>query len=70
MEPLEHIAGIGAAVIGCFASLLSSLMGMIVGRFFDGTTLPLAIGFTILGLLTAAVMYWADKSSEKNKMLP
>jgi len=64
MEPLSHIAGVGAAVIGSFAILLSSFMGMIVGRFFNGTTLPLAIGFVILGMLTAAAMYWADKSSE------
>ncbi len=64
MEPLAHIAGVGAAVIGSFAILLSSFMGMIVGRFFNGTTLPLAIGFVILGMLTAAAMYWADKSSE------
>jgi DHA1 family bicyclomycin/chloramphenicol resistance-like MFS transporter len=64
MEPLAHIAGVGAAVIGSFAILLSSFMGMMVGRFFNGTTLPLAIGFVILGILTAAAMYWADKSSE------
>ena len=60
MEPLSHIAGIGAAVIGCLASLISSLTGMVVGRYFDGTTLPLAVGFVLLGILTAAAMYWAD----------
>jgi DHA1 family bicyclomycin/chloramphenicol resistance-like MFS transporter len=64
MEPLAHIAGVGAAVIGSFSILLSSFMGMIVGRFFNGTTLPLAIGFAILGMLTAVSMHWADKTSE------
>ncbi len=62
MEPLAHIAGVGAAVIGCLASLLSSVLGMIVGRCFDGTTLPLAIGFVICGILTATFMYWAEQN--------
>ncbi|MCG8689256.1 MAG: multidrug effflux MFS transporter [Desulfobacterales bacterium] len=66
MEPLAHVAGVGAALIGSVASLLSSFMGMIVGRFFDGTTTPLAIGFVILGLLTATAMYWADWSPKKD----
>lgn len=65
MEPLAHIAGVGSAVIGCFASLLSSLMGMIVGQFFNGTTVPLALGFVILGVLTAAAMYWADGPAKR-----
>lgn len=65
MEPLAHIADVGAAVIGCLASLLSSVLGMIVGRCFDGTTLPLAIGFVFCGMLTATFMYWADKKSER-----
>lgn len=63
MEPLAHIAGVGAAVIGCLAGLMSSFLGMMVGRLFNGTTLPLAIGFTLMGILTAAAMYWADRSS-------
>jgi len=63
MEPLAHIAGVGAAVIGCLASLLSSVLGMVVGRCFDGTTLPLAIGFVLCGILTATAMFWADKQS-------
>lgn len=62
MEPLSHIAGVGAAVVGCLASLLASLMGMIVGRFFDGTTIPLAAGCVILGILTATAMVWADRN--------
>lgn len=65
MEPLSHVAGVGAALVGCVSSLLSSFMGMIVGRFFDGTTTPLGIGFVIMGLLTAWSMYWADMSPKR-----
>ncbi|THB76800.1 MAG: Bcr/CflA family efflux MFS transporter [Desulfobacteraceae bacterium] len=62
MEPLAHIAGVGAAVIGCLSSLICSLLGMVVGRCYDGSTIPMAWGFVILGILTAAAMYWADHS--------
>lgn len=60
MQPLGHIAGVGAAVIGSLASLLASSLGTTVGRFYNGTLLPLACGFVILGILTAAAMLWAD----------
>lgn len=62
MEPLAHIAGMGAAVIGCLASLMASLLGMAIGRFFNGTVIPLVTGFLIFGLLAAAAMSWADRS--------
>ncbi|WP_022669299.1 multidrug effflux MFS transporter [Desulfospira joergensenii] len=65
MEPLGHIAGIGAAVIGSLTSLISSPLSMIIGRAYNGSTLPLAWGFVILGLLTAAAMAWADHSRVK-----
>jgi DHA1 family bicyclomycin/chloramphenicol resistance-like MFS transporter len=60
MEPLGHIAGVGAAVIGSLASLISSSLGTVVGRYYNGSTLPLACGFVILGIFTAAAMLWAD----------
>ena len=65
MEPLAHIAGVGSAVIGSLATLLSSLLGMIVGQFFNGTTVPLTVGFVILGAFTAGAMYWANGPSKR-----
>ena len=59
MEPLGHIAGVGAAVIGSLASLISSSSGAVVGRFYNGSTLPLSCGFVILGIFTAVAMFWA-----------
>jgi DHA1 family bicyclomycin/chloramphenicol resistance-like MFS transporter len=60
MEPLRHIAGIGAAVIGSLTSLISSPLSMVVGRCYDGSTVPLAWGFVVLSLFTLAAMRWAD----------
>ncbi len=66
MEPLAHIAGVGSAVIGSLATLLSSLFGMILGQFFNGTTIPLAVGFVILGVFTTGTMYWANRPSKRS----
>ena len=60
MDPLKHMAGIGAAIIGSLANFISSFLGALVGRWYDGSTLPLALGFVVLGMLTAIAMRWAD----------
>ena len=64
MEPLKHMAGIGAAIIGSLSNFISSCLGAIVGRCYDGSTLPLASGFVIFGLLTAIAMRWAENSQK------
>ncbi len=61
MEPLKHMAGIGAAIIGSLSNFISSSLGALVGRCYDGSTLPLASGFVILGILTAIAMRWSEK---------
>lgn len=60
MEPLKHMAGIGAAIIGSLSNFISSSLGALVGRCYDGSTLPLASGFVILGILTAIAMRWSE----------
>lgn len=54
MEPLGHIAGLAASVIGSVSTVLSLVIAVPVGLAFDGTTLPLAASlllFSILGIL-------------------
>ena len=60
MEPLKHMAGIGAAIIGSLSNFISSFLGALIGRCYDGSTLPLATGFVILGILTAIAMRWSE----------
>lgn len=64
MEPLKHMAGLGAAIIGSLSDFISSCLGAIVGRCHDGSTLPLASGFFIFGLLTTIAMRWAENSQQ------
>lgn len=60
MAPLGHIAGVGAAVIGAMTTFISAGTGAIIGRAYQGTVLPLCIGFAILGVLSLGTTYWAD----------
>ena len=61
MEPLGHIAGVAAAVVGTITSLLSLTLGTLIGQSYDGTVLPLIAGFAVLGLGALAVMRWAER---------
>ena len=61
MEPFGHIAGIAAALIGSFTSLVSMLLGGLIGQLYDGTLLPLVGGFALLALASLGAMNWADR---------
>jgi DHA1 family bicyclomycin/chloramphenicol resistance-like MFS transporter len=60
MEPLGHIAGVGAAVVGSISTLVSVPMDVFIGQMFDGTVLPLIGGFALLGSMAVALMYWTE----------
>ncbi len=62
MEPLGHIAGVGAAVVGSLSTFISVPLGVLIGRFYDGNILPLIAGFAVLGLLAGAVFHYASIS--------
>ncbi len=61
MEPLGHIAGVGSAVVGTITSIMSLVLGTLIGQAYDGTVLPLIAGFAVLGLGSLAVMRWAER---------
>jgi DHA1 family bicyclomycin/chloramphenicol resistance-like MFS transporter len=52
MEPLGHVAGTGAAVIGSIATLVAVVLGYTIGESYDGTLLPMAVGFAVLTLFS------------------
>ncbi len=64
MEPLGHIAGVGAAVVGSLSTLISLLLGTLIGQGYNGTVLPLVGGFLILSIASLAVMHWAEQSRQ------
>lgn len=57
MDEMGEIAGSAASVQGLFATLAGTGIGIVIGQQFDGTTLPLALGFLICGLLSLGVVW-------------
>ena len=63
MEPMGHIAGIAAAVIGSVSTLISMVVGAGIGQLFDNTLLPVVTGFLVLNVLSLAAMVWEQRQS-------
>nr|WP_096357807.1 multidrug effflux MFS transporter [Variibacter gotjawalensis] len=61
MEPLGAIAGTAAAFLGTYTTILGAVFGLILGRYFDGTVLPLSIGVAALGSLCVVTILWAER---------
>ena len=58
MEPLGHIAGMAASVIGAVATVLSVVIAAPVGLAFDGTPVPLATGIFLAFAVARLAMLW------------
>lgn len=60
MEPLGHMAGLGAAFVGSVSTFISLPLGWVIGHLFDNTVFPLIAGFAILGAISLVVMWWTE----------
>ncbi|WP_159024307.1 multidrug effflux MFS transporter [Formosa sp. L2A11] len=49
MEPIGHIAGIGAALTGFVSTIVAIPIATFIGGFMTDTALPLFVGFSICG---------------------
>lgn len=63
MEPLGHIAGVGASVVATLSTLISLILGTVIGQSYDGTILPLVAGFAVLSALSLIIMHWAGRDA-------
>ena len=61
MEPFGAMAGAASSFQMAFRTVLGAGIGAIVGQAFDGTTLPMAVGFLGCGLAALVVILWAEK---------
>ena len=55
MQPLGHIAGIGAAINGFISTVMAVPIANYIGGFVEDSVLPLFIGFSIFGILSLLV---------------
>lgn len=63
MEPMSRVAGTASALIGTAQTGGGALLGSMVDRAFDGTVVPLSIGFLTAGLIALLAVRWADARS-------
>lgn len=56
MEPMGHIAGMAASVIGAFATVGAVAIAAPVGLLFDGSLLPLTLGLLTMCSIAFALM--------------
>ncbi len=56
MEPMGHIAGMAAALTGCFSTLIALPIGTLIGQLYDGTLIPMTASFLIVGLLALMLL--------------
>src|SRR5690606_37512966 len=61
MEPLGAVAGTASAVFGFIQTVGGALIGGFTGQMFDGTTIPTATGYFLLGLLALVCILVAKR---------
>ncbi len=61
MEPLGHIAGIGASISGFLSTLIAVPIGIIFGRFIETTALPMFFSFAFCGTLSLLIFALINK---------
>lgn len=61
MQPIGHIAGIGAAITGFISTIMAVPISMYIGKFVKDTTLPLFIGFLLCAILSIAILLYLKR---------
>jgi DHA1 family bicyclomycin/chloramphenicol resistance-like MFS transporter len=65
MEPIGHIAGIGAAINGFVSTIMAVPIATLIGSFINTTALPLFIGFFVCGVIALLLIQYLNFSNRK-----
>lgn len=68
MQPIGHIAGVGAAINGFISTIMAVPIATFIGSFIDTTASPLFIGFFICGLISLLLLA-SLKLKKKNAII-
>ncbi|MEA1832389.1 multidrug effflux MFS transporter [Methylobacterium durans] len=60
LQPLGAIAGTASSMLGFYTTILGAFCGFLIGQSFDGTTLPVGVGYAGLGALALVVVAWTE----------
>lgn len=61
MEPLGALAGTASSVQGFLQTVIGAIGGALIGQAFDGTVLPLTLGYASVGLLAFLFVLIGEK---------
>ncbi len=56
MESMGHVAGTASSLQGFVTSVGGALVGFAIGQQFDGTTLPICVGYLVVALSALAIV--------------
>ena len=62
MEPMGHIAGTASSVIGTVSSVISLVIGSLIGLSYNGSLFPLIIGFLATASAGLMLQLWLERS--------
>ncbi len=61
MMPLGEVAGTAASTQGFLQMVIGAGLGTFIGQMFNGTVVPLAMGFTVLTALAGLIVYFGTR---------
>lgn len=61
MEPVGRIAGSASALYGAVTATGGAILGALIGRAFDGSPTPFAIGLALSGVATLVAVMWTER---------
>ncbi len=70
MEPVGRIAGTASSLQGFVTIVGGALLGAAIGQSFNGTTIPMLAGFSILSLIAIAVVRVTERPSTSTPATP
>jgi DHA1 family bicyclomycin/chloramphenicol resistance-like MFS transporter len=61
MEPMGRIAGTASSFVGAVTTGLAAFLGWMTGQAYDGTVMPLLLGFAGFGLMALVFVLIAER---------
>ena len=61
MEPMGHIAGVASAFQGFVSMVGASLIGFVIGQGFNGTVVPVELGYVLCGVCALGAVLAAEQ---------
>ncbi|MFO7652413.1 MAG: multidrug effflux MFS transporter [Candidatus Krumholzibacteriia bacterium] len=61
LEPFARGAGAASSFQTFLTTMVAAVLGSAIGQQFDGTTLPMALGFLLAGIAAFLIVLWAER---------